>query len=58
MTNPETELVTVYLIRTAGTDQTLVAVAPGDVSFAGAVAADLITWSSHQDDPTRVTVAR
>lgn len=43
--------------RTAVTNQTLVTVATSDVSFAGAVATDLITRSSHRNDATRVTVA-
>lgn len=41
----------------AGTHQTLVAVAARHVSFAGAVAADLVARSPHHDDATRVTVA-
>lgn len=39
------------------TDQTLVAVAPSDVSFARTIPADLIARSSHHDDATRVAVA-
>lgn len=37
--------------------QTLVAVAARHVSFAGAVAADLVAGSPHHDDTTRVAVA-
>lgn len=48
-----------FVLETTGnvTNQTLAAVAAGDISFAGAVPADLITGGSHHDDATRVTVA-
>lgn len=42
----------------ATTYKTLVAVASRHVSFAGAVAADLVAGSPHHDDATRVAVAR
>lgn len=38
-------------------DQALVAVAASHVSFAGTVPTYLITWSSHHNDPMRVTIA-
>lgn len=50
-------LSTDFIRRAVVTDQTLVAVATGDVSFAGAVATDLVTRSAHHDDATRVTAA-
>lgn len=42
----------------AATHQTLVAVAAGHVSLAGAVAADLVAGSPQHDDAARVAVAR
>lgn len=53
--NPQ--LSTDFKSRTVVTNQTLVAVATGDISFAGAVPTDLITWGSHHNNATRVTVA-
>lgn len=55
--NMNPQLATDFIRRTVVTNQTLVAVATSDVSFAGAVPTDLVTRSSHHDDATWVTVA-
>lgn len=48
---------TFYHSITVVTNQTLVAVATSDISFAGAVPTDLVARSSHHNDAARVTVA-
>ncbi len=51
------QLASDFIRRTVVTNQTLVAVATSDISFAGAVPTNLVARSSHHDDATRVTVA-